>query len=274
MSSPPRRYNLRRRNEPTQVKKENTRNGSNSNNKTKSKALDINHNIRDNDTGLEKVNNMSSLLNIGNTCYMNAVLYTLRFTLGFVHKLHHMAESTSQIIGPKSPEEVLTQNLHEVFLKLTQIELSGKIQPFRPNLFLDAVRTVNGIFDGSEQQDTHELLMSVLNSIRATGEMMKSAGHPEIIASEYESYFWIDLLYFSNSNWSLFFFDDRSFFVEDFEGETAYATKCITCETVSEPMKEPMIGLSIPVDELEGCSQSNESFLHVSLLQAIFDRFR
>lgn len=33
---------------------------------------------------------MGSLKNIGNSCYMNAVLYALRFTPTFLHYLHHL----------------------------------------------------------------------------------------------------------------------------------------------------------------------------------------
>ena len=34
---------------------------------------------------------IASLSNLGNTCFLNSVLYTLRFTPGFLHSLHHLA---------------------------------------------------------------------------------------------------------------------------------------------------------------------------------------
>lgn len=33
---------------------------------------------------------IASLANLGNTCFLNSVLYTLRFTPGFCHSLHHL----------------------------------------------------------------------------------------------------------------------------------------------------------------------------------------
>ena len=35
---------------------------------------------------------VASLANLGNTCFLNSVLYTLRFTPGFLHSLHHLAQ--------------------------------------------------------------------------------------------------------------------------------------------------------------------------------------
>lgn len=40
---------------------------------------------------------IASLCNLGNTCFLNSVLYTLRFTPGFLHNLHHMVSDLNQI---------------------------------------------------------------------------------------------------------------------------------------------------------------------------------
>lgn len=40
---------------------------------------------------------IATLCNIGNTCYLNAVIYTLRYAPSFLHKIHHLIEDLSQI---------------------------------------------------------------------------------------------------------------------------------------------------------------------------------
>lgn len=38
----------------------------------------------------DNVSPIAPLLNLGNTCFLNSVLYTLRFAPSFLHKLHHL----------------------------------------------------------------------------------------------------------------------------------------------------------------------------------------
>ena len=37
-------------------------------------------------------NSIATLCNIGNSCYLNSVIYTLRFAPKFLHKLHHLCD--------------------------------------------------------------------------------------------------------------------------------------------------------------------------------------
>ena len=43
---------------------------------------------------------IASLSNLGNTCFLNSVLYTLRFTPGFLHSLHHLVNDLGLVGKP------------------------------------------------------------------------------------------------------------------------------------------------------------------------------
>lgn len=155
---------------------------------------------------------VATLLNLGNTCFLNSVLYTLRFTPGFAHLLHHLAadltdkkllatattgtsnnerkigflssgspglrtkslssltlfnsndENNSPHIDPsKKKTLVLTERLHELFQTLHSAEHKGDLsEPFQADAFLQALREVNPLFQGNQQQDAHELVTFLL----------------------------------------------------------------------------------------------------------------
>ena len=147
---------------------------------------------------------VATLLNLGNTCFLNSVLYTLRFTPGFAHLLHHLAEeladkkllsipggtnerkmgflssgspgtrtkSLSSLAPFNANDEhalamepakrktlVLTERLHELFQTLHNAENKGDLsEPYQADAFLQALREVNPLFQGNQQQDAHELV--------------------------------------------------------------------------------------------------------------------
>ncbi|XP_055704991.1 ubiquitin carboxyl-terminal hydrolase 1 isoform X2 [Phlebotomus papatasi] len=153
---------------------------------------------------------MATLSNIGNSCYLNSVIYTLRFAPLFLHNLHHLVSDLNQLnqrlgyrykssslgrnIGglqgasgrslsskdlaslsinsslsevSKSNRQIVTEKLHELFHNLHRNELIDA-DPFHPVHFLNAIQDVSSTFEGNQQQDAHELLMCILDSIRET----------------------------------------------------------------------------------------------------------
>lgn len=159
-------------------------------------------------------NSIATLCNIGNSCYLNSVIYTLRFAPHFLHKLHHLVEDMRQVytrIGQhklkssslgrnvggihnhngrswsskdlvsmngtssngldpshKNNRQVATEKLHELYQSLHRNESIDSIESFHAGTFLQAIQDVSSVFEGNQQQDAHELLMCILDSIRET----------------------------------------------------------------------------------------------------------
>ena len=162
---------------------------------------------------------VATLLNLGNTCFLNSVLYTLRFTPGFAHLLHHLAadlaekklltsigvnerkmgflssgspglrtkslssltpcnidENAVQIDPVKRKTLVLTERLHELLQTLHNAEQKGDLsEPFQADAFLQALREVNPLFQGNQQQDAHELLVCSLDYLREACQLVDKA---------------------------------------------------------------------------------------------------
>lgn len=160
-------------------------------------------------------NSIATLCNIGNSCYLNSVIYTLRFAPHFLHKLHHLVEDMRQVylrIGQykmkssslgrnvsgvqnhngrswsskdlasmngtntsngaepitKSNRQIATEKLHELYQSLHRNESIDSMESFHAGTFLQAIQDVSSVFEGNQQQDAHELLMCILDSIRET----------------------------------------------------------------------------------------------------------
>lgn len=187
---------------------------------------------------------MASLCNIGNSCYMNSVIYTLRFAPLFLHKLHHLIDDIGQInsrrenttklkssslgrnvsglqgqnarswsskdlvsLGngngassssstssnvsttgspveiPETNQHIAIGKLHELYQNLHRNETSETLEPYQSDELLKAIQDVNPIFEGNQQQDAHEFLLCILDSLRETNQSLTKVifEHPEII---------------------------------------------------------------------------------------------
>lgn len=68
--------------------------------------------------------------------------------------------------------QVATEKLHELFAALRLSEMKDTGEPYQPDAFLQALREVNPIFEGNQQQDAHELLVCLLDNIRETFQLL------------------------------------------------------------------------------------------------------
>ncbi|CAO1423714.1 unnamed protein product [Diamesa serratosioi] len=176
-------------------------------------------------------NSIATLCNIGNSCYLNSVVYTLRFAPFFLHKLHHLVDDMRQVYqkvgqhklkssslgrnvsglqnqsarswsskdlaslgsnnshangsdaAPKNNRQIATEKLHELYQNLHRNESVDTSDPYHAGTFLQSIQDVSSIFEGNQQQDAHELLMCILDSIRETcSALIKTINdHPEVV---------------------------------------------------------------------------------------------
>lgn len=68
--------------------------------------------------------------------------------------------------------QIATEKLHELFMALRASETRENSEPYQPDAFLQALREVNPIFEGNQQQDAHELLVCLLDNIRETFQLL------------------------------------------------------------------------------------------------------
>lgn len=105
---------------------------------------------------------VATLSNMGNTCYLNSVLYTLRFTPTFLHNLHHlavdMASMHSRLNQTKAKSSSLGRNVSG---------LSGQSNRSSSSKDLPSLGSVSDLCPKSKMQITteklHELYMQLHN---------------------------------------------------------------------------------------------------------------
>ena len=82
-------------------------------------------------------------------------------------------DSGIQVDGVNRKILVLTERLHELLQTLHNAEQKGDLsEPFQADAFLQALREVNPLFQGNQQQDAHELLVCFLDYLREACQLV------------------------------------------------------------------------------------------------------
>lgn len=125
---------------------------------------------------------LAAVKNLGNTCYMNSVLfYSLRFVPMFTLGIHELVNKTVELndqvinrVDILSPEYEMLRILHHTFRLLTRIEVhnlemfdrtfAARVhEPFEPRAFISSLRRLNSMYIENGQEDAHEFLTDILD---------------------------------------------------------------------------------------------------------------
>ncbi|KAJ8397510.1 hypothetical protein AAFF_G00437860 [Aldrovandia affinis] len=158
------------------------------------------------------------LVNFGNTCYCNSVLQALYFCRPFRENV--LAYKAQQ----KKKENLLTC-LADLFHSIaTQKKKVGVIPPKK---FISRLRKENDLFDNYMQQDAHEFLNYLLNTV---ADILQEERNGPVATETEENK--------AEPTW-----------VHDiFQGTLTNETRCLNCETVSSK-DEDFLDLSVDVEQ-------------------------
>lgn len=151
------------------------------------------------------------LVNFGNTCYCNSVLQALYFCRPFRNKVLE-----SKVKLKRNSEETLLTCLADLFYTLSNQK--KKTGSYAPKKFINKLRKENDVFDNYMQQDAHEFLNYLLNTI---ADLLRSE------KGDKQGFTWVQ---------------------EIFQGTLTNETRCLNCESVSSK-DEDFIDLSIDVEQ-------------------------
>uniref|UniRef100_A0A5S6QGQ1 Ubiquitin carboxyl-terminal hydrolase n=1 Tax=Trichuris muris TaxID=70415 RepID=A0A5S6QGQ1_TRIMR len=203
------------------------------------------------------------LVNFGNTCYCNSVIQALYFCRPFRERVLNYK---SQLKKANAQKENLLFCLADLFHNIsTQKKRVGTIAPKK---FVGRLKKENDLFDNYMQQDAHEFLNYLLNTVADI--LLEEKRHDKRNVSGMQKSGAKQTVDSGNSGGTTFISGknappgqnvqsqkeraDRTWVHDVFQGTLTNETRCLNCETVSSK-DEDFLDLSVDV-------QQNTSITH------------
>ncbi|KAJ3322967.1 ubiquitin-specific protease doa4 [Blyttiomyces sp. JEL0837] len=188
---------------------------------------------------------LTGLKNLGNTCYMASILQCLAGTIPFVRYIlggnYRRHINRSNPLGSRGA-------IVEAFAELIKSMWNGQDSVIAPKEFKDRIGEFSTQFQGSDQQDSQEFLLFLLDSIhedmniarRSTPIKLDPPKDDENVPDAIrQGLFWN---YYKASNWSIV--------VDLFQGQLKSRLECLTCQRTSTTFNTFMY-LSVPIPETD-----------------------
>lgn len=204
------------------------------------------------------------LVNFGNTCYCNSVIQALYFCQPFREKI---LQYKQQLKKSGNQKENLLTCLADLFHNIaTQKRRVGTIAPKR---FITKLKKENEIFDNYMQQDAHEFLNYLLNTISETlseEKRTEKAWKGNGVAKKPSSVVPSGLHESRSSCHPSVSKCEPTWIHEIFQGTLTNETRCLNCETVSSK-DEDFLDLSVDVEQNASITHCLRVFSNMETLQ-------
>ncbi|KAJ3268581.1 Ubiquitin carboxyl-terminal hydrolase 15 [Terramyces sp. JEL0728] len=187
----------------------------------------------------QKIKGTSGLQNLGNTCFMNSALQCLTNTTPLT-KFFLTGEWESQV-NEDNPLGMKGQ-IPRAYADLVH-NMWGPNQSYPPRLFKRTIGERNPTFVGYGQQDSHELLQSLLDGLHEDLNRIKKKEYvedPEIGSMTEDQ--------FAKLSWGAYTKRNDSVIVDLFQAQLKSRTECNNCGHVSIKF-DPFMYLQLPIPE-------------------------
>ncbi|WKY02539.1 hypothetical protein Q1695_016090 [Nippostrongylus brasiliensis] len=183
------------------------------------------------------------LVNFGNTCYCNSVIQALYFCRPFRDKI---LQYKQQLKKSGNQKENLVTCLADLFHNIaTQKRRVGTIAPKR---FITKLKKENELFDNYMQQDAHEFLNYLLNTVSETLIEEKNAERDRLLRNGTLRKGTLSTDRGRDEAGGGSSKVDTTWIHEIFQGTLTNETRCLCCETVSSK-DEDFLDLSVDIDQ-------------------------
>ena len=183
---------------------------------------------------------MTGLRNLGNTCYMNSIIQCLSSTgfLTFYFRQEYFVQDINLTTKLGSKGELAVE-----FANIIRALWRGDFQHISPRNFKQTVGRINGLFAGSDQQDSSELLLFLLDGLHE--DLNRIAWHERPTIPEQKNDNLTDERA-AKMAWTNHQSLNDSVMVTLFQGQLKSTVMCLTCHKKSVTF-DPFVYLSLPV---------------------------